>query len=54
MLVKTVHALDYRLGVAIVVWFAATAWMADDIFTILHGLAVSLIQTAASAPLIGF
>jgi len=54
MLVKTVHALDYRLVVAIVVWLAATAWLADDIFTALHGLAVALIQAAASAPLTGF
>jgi hypothetical protein len=51
MLVKTVHALDYRLVAAIAVWFGATVWMADDIFTTLHGLAVALIQTAASSPL---
>jgi hypothetical protein len=54
MLVKTVHALDYRLVFAIVVWFAVTAWIADDIFTALHGLAVTFIQTAASPPLTGF
>jgi hypothetical protein len=54
MLVKTVHALDYRLVVAIVVWFAATTWIADDIFTALHGLAVAFIQTAVSPPLAGF
>jgi hypothetical protein len=54
MLVKTVHALDYRLVGAIVVWLAATTWIADDIFTALHGLAVAVMQAATSSPLTGF
>ena len=48
MLVKTAHVVDYRFVVAFVMWFTATAWIADDIATSLYGLAVAFIRTAAT------
>lgn len=52
MLVKAVHTLDYRLVIATVMWFVTTAWIADDIATSLHGLAVAFIRAAASPSLL--
>ena len=54
MLVRTVHAVDYRLVIAFVVWFTTTAWVADDIATSLQSVAAAFIRTATSSSLLGF